>query len=137
MLCPDADTPAEHFPRLHELVTSLGARVIALPREDHDEAVAVVSHVPHIVASSLVQLASRHADDQQALTALAAGGSRTPRASPRLARAVVRHRLRQQGGPRLRALRDAGHHRLVRRSARRRRPRRARRRRPRRAHRAV
>ena len=74
ILCPDADTPAEHFPRLHELVTSIGARVIALPREDHDEAVAVVSHVPHIVASSLVQLASRHADDQQALMRLAAGG---------------------------------------------------------------
>ena len=74
ILCPDADTPAEHFPRLHELVTSLGARVIALPREDHDEAVAVVSHVPHIVASSLVQLACRHADDQQALMRLAAGG---------------------------------------------------------------
>ena len=74
ILCPDADTPAEHFPRLHELVTSIGARVIALPREDHDEAVAVVSHVPHIMASSLVQLASRHADDQQALMRLAAGG---------------------------------------------------------------
>ena len=74
ILGPDADTPAEHFPRLHELVTSIGARVIALPREDHDEAVAVVSHVPHIMASSLVQLASRHADDQQALMRLAAGG---------------------------------------------------------------
>ena len=74
ILCPDADTPAEHFPRLHELVTSIGARVIALPREDHDEAVAGVSHVPHIMASSLVQLASRHADDQQALMRLAAGG---------------------------------------------------------------
>ncbi len=74
ILCPDASTPAEHFPRLHELVTSLGARVIALPREDHDEAVAVVSHVPHIVASSLVQMACRHADDQQALMRLAAGG---------------------------------------------------------------
>ena len=74
ILCPDADTPAEHFPRLHELVTSISARVIALPREDHDKAVAVVSHVPHIMASSLVQLASRHADDQQALMRLAAGG---------------------------------------------------------------
>ena len=74
ILCPDADTPAEHFPRLHELVTSIGARVIALPREDHDEAVAVVSPVPHSMASSLVQLASRHADDQQALMRLAAGG---------------------------------------------------------------
>ena len=74
ILCPDAGTPAEHFPRMHELITSLGARVVVLPREEHDEAVAVVSHVPHFVASSLVQLASRHADDQQALMRLAAGG---------------------------------------------------------------
>ncbi len=74
ILCPDVDTPAEHFTRLHELLTSLGARVIAIPREQHDEAVAVVSHVPHIVASSLMHLASRHADDQQALMRLAAGG---------------------------------------------------------------
>ncbi len=74
ILCPNAETSAESFTRLHELITSIGARVISLPREQHDEAVAVVSHVPHIVASSLMQLASHHADDQQALMRLAAGG---------------------------------------------------------------
>lgn len=74
ILCPDARTPVEYFPLLHELITSIGARVIALSRDDHDAAVAVVSHVPHIVASSLVQLASHHADDQQTIMRLAAGG---------------------------------------------------------------
>ena len=74
ILCPDAVTPAEHFARLHELVTSIGARVISLPREQHDAAVAVVSHVPHFMASSLVQLAVRHAKGQDALMRLAAGG---------------------------------------------------------------
>lgn len=74
ILCPDKSTPAEHFQKLHALFTSIGARVIALPREEHDDAVAIVSHVPHIVAASLVQLACRHADDQQALFRLAAGG---------------------------------------------------------------
>ena len=62
--------------------------MISLPREDHDEAVAVVSHVPHIIASSLVELASRHADDQQALFRLAAGGfkdsTRIAAGSPKL-----------------------------------------------------
>ena len=29
ILCPDADTPAEHFTRLHELITGIGARVIS------------------------------------------------------------------------------------------------------------
>lgn len=88
ILCPDENTEAEHFQVLHEIVTGLGARVISLPREDHDEAVAVVSHVPHIVASSLVELASRHADDQQALFRLAAGGfkdsTRIAAGSPKL-----------------------------------------------------
>ena len=74
ILCPDADTVPEHLPRLHEFVTGLGARVVVLPREDHDRAVAVVSHVPHITACSLMTLASRHADDQQTLMRLAAGG---------------------------------------------------------------
>ncbi|MEG0374799.1 MAG: prephenate dehydrogenase/arogenate dehydrogenase family protein [Raoultibacter sp.] len=88
ILCPDETTAAEHFQLLHELITSLGARVISLPREDHDEAVAIVSHVPHIVASSLVELATRHADDQQALFRLTAGGfkdsTRIAAGSPKL-----------------------------------------------------
>lgn len=74
ILCPDENTPAEHFQKLHELLTAIGSRVISLPRKDHDEAVAIVSHVPHLVASALVQLASNHADDQQAIFKLAAGG---------------------------------------------------------------
>ncbi len=93
IFCPDAHTPAEHFPRLHELVTLCGARVIALPRENHDAAVAVVSHVPHLMASSLVQLAMRHADDQQALMRLAAGGfkdtTRIAAGSPELWSGIV------------------------------------------------
>lgn len=74
ILCPDADTPPEHFQRLHELITSLNARVVAIAPDEHDDSIAVVSHVPHIIAASLVQLAHRHADDQQSLMRLAAGG---------------------------------------------------------------
>jgi prephenate dehydrogenase len=74
ILCPDERTPADAYTAFHDLLTSIGARVIPLPREDHDAAVAVVSHVPHIVASSLVQLANHHVDDQGALFRLAAGG---------------------------------------------------------------
>lgn len=88
ILCPDENTPADHFQKLHELITSLGARVISLSREDHDEAVAIVSHVPHFVASALVQLACHHADEQQALFRLAAGGfkdsTRIAAGSPKL-----------------------------------------------------
>lgn len=74
ILCPDADTPPEHFQCLHELITSLNARVVAIAPDEHDDSIAVVSHVPHIIAASLVQLAHRHADEQQSLMRLAAGG---------------------------------------------------------------
>ena len=74
ILCPDQNTPPEHIPALHELVTGLGARMITIQRDQHDRAVAVVSHVPHFVASSLVTLADRAADDQQSIMRLAAGG---------------------------------------------------------------
>ena len=74
ILCPDESTPPEHIPALHELVTGVGARMITIPREQHDKAIAVVSHVPHIVASSLVTLADRASDDQRSIMRLAAGG---------------------------------------------------------------
>lgn len=74
VLCPDESTDPDKFKNLHELICGISARVISLPREDHDRAVAIVSHVPHIIASSLVQLAQRHSDDSRALMRLAAGG---------------------------------------------------------------
>lgn len=74
VLCPDEETSPDDYANLHETLAGLGARVVSLPRDKHDEAVAIVSHVPHFVASSLVELAVRHADDQEALFRLAAGG---------------------------------------------------------------
>jgi prephenate dehydrogenase len=74
ILCPDERSDPRAFTRLHEFVTSLGARSITLPREEHDETIAVVSHVPHMVASALVQLAGAHARDKGEIFRLAAGG---------------------------------------------------------------
>lgn len=88
ILCPDESTSPEQFQMLHELITGIDARVISLPREEHDKAVAIVSHVPHIVASALMRLAMNHTDDRQALMRLAAGGfkdtTRVAAGSPKL-----------------------------------------------------
>ena len=88
ILCPDESTVPEDFQHLHELVTGLDARVVSLRREEHDAAVAVVSHGPHMVASSLMQLASAHADDTGSIMRLAAGGfkdtTRIAAGSPKL-----------------------------------------------------
>ena len=74
ILCPDEDTDEASYLALHELIVSLGARVISISREDHDNAVAIVSHVPHMVASSLVKLSGEHSKKQRNLLRLAAGG---------------------------------------------------------------
>ena len=88
ILCPDERTAPEDFQRMHELITGLDARVVSLRREEHDSAIAIVSHVPHMVASSLMQLASAHADDSRSLMRLAAGGfkdsTRIAAGSPKL-----------------------------------------------------
>ena len=88
ILCPDEATIPEDFQRLHELVTGISARVVSLRREEHDQAVAIVSHVPHMVASSLMQLANAHADDSRSIMRLAAGGfkdsTRIAAGSPKL-----------------------------------------------------
>ncbi len=74
ILCPDETTDPDAFQKLHELICGMDARVVSLPREDHDRAVAIVSHVPHMVASALMQLALAHVDESRSLMRLAAGG---------------------------------------------------------------
>jgi prephenate dehydrogenase len=58
------------------VVRELGADVVALTPERHDQVVAVVSHVPHLAAATLMQLASDRAEEHAALLRLAAGGFR-------------------------------------------------------------
>jgi prephenate dehydrogenase len=54
----------------------LDAEVVALTPEQHDEVVAVVSHVPHLAAATLMRLAVSHAEEHAPLLRLAAGGFR-------------------------------------------------------------
>ena len=74
VLTPSETTDADAYRRLHALVSSLGARVIAVAPALHDEAVAVVSHVPHVAASALTNLAAQRAGDGREVLRLAAGG---------------------------------------------------------------
>jgi prephenate dehydrogenase len=53
ILTPTADTPAAVQRRLTRFWKSLGARVVALSPEVHDQSVAAISHLPHLVASAL------------------------------------------------------------------------------------
>lgn len=88
ILCPSDDTRDDAFLKLHETFSALGARIISIDRAQHDSAVAIVSHVPHMVACSLVELAGNHADERKELLRLAAGGfkdtTRIAAGSPKL-----------------------------------------------------
>jgi prephenate dehydrogenase len=74
VLTPSSDTDTDAYRRLHQLVTSVGARAIALDADAHDEAVAAISHVPHVAASALANLASERAETGSDVLRLAAGG---------------------------------------------------------------
>ncbi|MGH9103047.1 MAG: prephenate dehydrogenase/arogenate dehydrogenase family protein [Acidimicrobiales bacterium] len=76
VLTPTALTDPLAFARLRAVLCSIGAEVVAIPPERHDSLVAVVSHVPHLVAASLVRLASAGAEEHASLLRLAAGGFR-------------------------------------------------------------
>lgn len=76
VLTPTARTDPAAFARVRAVVTSLGAEVVALEPARHDALVAVVSHVPHLTAATLMNLAAEQAEEQAALLRLAAGGFR-------------------------------------------------------------
>ena len=76
VLTPSSTTDDRTFAEVARIVGSLGAEVVALDPVRHDELVAVVSHVPHLTAATLMGLAARRSEEHSALLRLAAGGFR-------------------------------------------------------------
>ena len=76
VLTPAASTADRAFSAVAAVVARFGADVVALQPQRHDEVVAVVSHVPHLTAATLMGLASDRAEEHVALLRLAAGGFR-------------------------------------------------------------
>jgi len=76
VLTPDDDADDLVFAQLTAIVAELGAEVVAVTPDRHDDVVAVVSHVPHLTAASLMTLADDRSIEHAALLRLAAGGFR-------------------------------------------------------------
>ena len=76
VLTPGPTTDASRYARLSSIVARLGAMPLALDAADHDRLVAVVSHVPHLLAATLMHRAVIGAASDGALLQLAAGGFR-------------------------------------------------------------
>lgn len=74
ILTPSKDIAPEKTERYRKLVETLKAIPLILSCQEHDFAVAGVSHLPHIVASALVNLVQDSDTEHQTMKTLAAGG---------------------------------------------------------------
>ena len=76
VLTPKDGSDDSCFEIVQSAVISLGADVVVTDPDSHDELVAIVSHVPHLAAGSLMRIANTHSQEHRSLLRLAAGGFR-------------------------------------------------------------
>ena len=76
ILVPAPGVPAPLYGEFSRLLRRLGARVLQLSAEVHDQVVAAISHLPQVMATSLVNLVGRLNEESGHFTTLAAGGFR-------------------------------------------------------------
>lgn len=80
VLCPSrgkrAEDVPEQYPELIELVEAIGARVRVLEAERHDRIAARVSHLPQLLAVTLMNAALLEEEREETVLQLAAGGFR-------------------------------------------------------------
>lgn len=76
ILTPTPNTNNQALEIVKELIIEIGARPLIMGPKEHDLQVAAVSHLPHIVAASLVNSVGSLRDDFPKVLLLAAGGFR-------------------------------------------------------------
>ena len=76
VLTPVATTDNDALAAVRSVISHFGADAVFLPPDRHDSMVAVVSHVPHLTAASLMALADSASAEHRGLLRLAAGGFR-------------------------------------------------------------
>ena len=74
ILSPTEKTPASMTDIMYQLVLTIGAIPILLDCKQHDDLTAAISHVPHIIAASLVNMVKSQDDEADLMKSLAAGG---------------------------------------------------------------
>ena len=74
ILTADSEMNPATYDEFTNYIASLGAIPIKLTPEEHDEATATVSHLPHVVAAALVNLVNDSDDDRSICKTIAAGG---------------------------------------------------------------
>lgn len=74
IITPSPKAAPESVEKFREFIRSLGAIPIVLDYQEHDFITAAVSHLPHILASSLVNLVKDLDNDKEIMKQVAAGG---------------------------------------------------------------
>ncbi|MBE5958296.1 MAG: prephenate dehydrogenase [Lachnospiraceae bacterium] len=67
-------TPAEKVTEFSEIVRSIGAIPVNISYEEHDNVVAAISHLPHLIAADLVNLVHDNDSEMGYMKLIAAGG---------------------------------------------------------------
>lgn len=76
ILTPSASTAPKDTEAFSALARAMGSRVLITDPAYHDTAVAAVSHLPHLIAASLVDLVKDTDNEEAFLKTIAAGGFR-------------------------------------------------------------
>lgn len=76
IITPTSVTPPEDVEQFHEFVKSLGSIPLVLDCDVHDCATGAISHLPHMIAFSLVNLVKEIDDEGETMKTIAAGGFR-------------------------------------------------------------
>lgn len=74
ILTPTEKTPPEKTGAIEKLVRSLGAIPLILSPEEHDYVTAGISHLPHVISASLVNLVREKDNADGIMKLIAAGG---------------------------------------------------------------
>ena len=74
IITPTAASTKEQMDRLVQVAQMIGSIPIVLDYQEHDFVTAAISHLPHIVASSMVNLVKDSDNEQGLMKRLAAGG---------------------------------------------------------------
>ena len=74
IITPTGKSKKEDIDRLMEVAAAVRSLPIILDPDEHDRAVAAISHLPHLIASGLVNLVRTHDSEEGLMKRLAAGG---------------------------------------------------------------
>ncbi len=74
VLTPGEDVPISRVSAFSELISSLGALPLVISYEEHDYVVGAISHLPHVISASLVNLVHEIDGPNKYMKTVAAGG---------------------------------------------------------------